>query len=222
MALPLGKMKAPTGWVAIAGRRGHYGFCDTVRVYDLQTGAAFIDDSCSSLQLIPNGRVDADATNRLRVQHTKVGSVSVDNLREAVWMLLVRGEARETQLRSSTYPLPAGVVPLFTAQRGGWSERMTGGWGNTGQTYLTWRWKPDTTAGLQGQVVWPMSADAAESHAASLLEIAEAGFVEGCTSRPIPSELELSAQEQTTPFERTLSESIERWRRLPPCRSGRP
>ncbi len=52
IALPLGDVKAPdTGWLVIAGRRGHYEFCDTVRAYDLETGAAFIDDNCSELTL---------------------------------------------------------------------------------------------------------------------------------------------------------------------------
>ena len=40
-----------TGWLVIAGRRGHYQFCDTIRAYHLGTGAAFIDDSCTAARV---------------------------------------------------------------------------------------------------------------------------------------------------------------------------
>src|SRR5262249_46454101 len=101
VALPLGEFKAPTtGWVVITGRRGHYDFCDTTRAYNLTTGAAFIQDSCSALALKPGGDVDFGATNKARVESVKVGSIQADNLREAVWMMLFRGQAEELQLKA--------------------------------------------------------------------------------------------------------------------------
>lgn len=91
VALPLGEFKAPTArWIVISGRRGHYEFCDTTTAYNLATGAAFISDSRSALALRRNGDVDFNATNRARMERVKTGTVSVQNLREAVWMMLRR------------------------------------------------------------------------------------------------------------------------------------
>ena len=107
--------KAPTtGWVVITGRRGHYDFCDTTRAYSLTTGAAFTFDSCSALALKSGGNVDFGATNKARVESVKVGSIPADNLREAAWMMLFRGEAEELQLKAADYPLPAGLIPQVT------------------------------------------------------------------------------------------------------------
>lgn len=187
-ALPLGSFKTPkTGWFVIAGRRGHYDFCDTVRAYDLRTGAAFIDESCSALTLKAGGHVDVDVTNARRVRRVKAGVVSAENLREAVWMLLLRGETERVQLRAAYYPLPPGVTPQLTLGR---DEGDSGGlslWSSTAQTTLTWRWQADTGAALVGELTWPDSYDAAESHAASLLGIVEEGFVETCPPRQAPT-----------------------------------
>jgi hypothetical protein len=75
------------------GAAAHYDFCDTTTAYNLAIGAAFISESCSALALRRNGDVDFDATNRARVERLKTGTVPVQNLREAVWMMLFRGEA---------------------------------------------------------------------------------------------------------------------------------
>ena len=118
VALPLGDFKAPeTGWLVIAGRRGHYEFCDTIRAYHLGTGAAFIDDSCSALELQSDGQIDRAATNKGRARRVTAGVVPTENLREALWMLLLRGETEEVQLHTAFYPLPEGITPQVTVRR---------------------------------------------------------------------------------------------------------
>ena len=112
VALPLGEFKAPTaGWIVISGRRGHYDFCDTTRAYNLATGAAFISDSCSGLALRGDGTVDVGATNSARAERTNAGRVPVENLREAVWMMLVRDEATALQLTARVLPVTRRLHP---------------------------------------------------------------------------------------------------------------
>jgi hypothetical protein len=231
VALPLGEFKAPTtGWVVVTGRRGHYEFCDTTRAYNLTTGTAFIHDSCSDLALRPGGNVDVGATNRARVDRVKVGALQVDNLREAVWMMLFRGEAEELQLKAEYYPLPTGLIQQVTVRARADESSGGGMWANTGQTSLTWRWMPTTGSGFVGELTWPSSYDAAESHAASLLAVAEEGFVEKrCTDERFPAassftsakdrKLNEVSADGIREHDRDLKRAAEKWRGLPVCSS---
>jgi hypothetical protein len=232
MALPLGGFKAPTsGWLVIAGRRGHYEFCDTTRAYDLSTGAAFADDSCSALALKPGGDVDFDVTNKGRVRRVQAGTVSIDNLREAVWMLLFRGEAEQIQLGAQYYPLPTGISPQLTVRHTEDELFEFGNWATTAQTVLTWRWIPESGRAFVGEVTWPNSSDAAESHAASLLGIAEEGFVERCPPRGVPAAAVLAPSraqnlnevpgDAIRELDRDLRGAMQRWTTLPVCGSSR-
>jgi hypothetical protein len=231
VALPLGEFKTPTtGWVVVTGRRGHYDFCDTTRAYNLATGAAFIHDSCSALALKPGGDVDVGATNKSRVESVKVGSIQPDNLREAVWMMLFRGEAEELQLKAEYYPLPMGLIPQVTVRTREYDSSSSGMWANTGQTSLTWRWVPTTGTGFVGDLTWPSSYDAAESHAASLLAVAEEGFVEKrCTEKRFPAASSFTPAKDRNPNEvaadalrehdRDSKRASDKWRVLPVCSS---
>jgi hypothetical protein len=188
-ALPLGDFKAPdAGWVIISGRRGHYEFCDRTSAYDLATGSAFVYESCSELVLNHDGSVYRAATDQNRTERVRTGRLHVDNLREAIWMMLLRSEAEVVQLRAETYPLPDGIVLQIAAGFGrtaatAWSMST---WSTTAQTMLTWRWMPGNGRPLAGTVTWPNSSDAAEAHAAALLDVAEQGLVEGCPARAAP------------------------------------
>jgi hypothetical protein len=230
--LPLGGIKVPrTGWFVVAGRRGHYQFCDSVRAYDLRTGAVFIDESCSGLVLHADGDVDRGATNARRIRRARAGVVSVDNLREAVWMLLLRGEGQEIQLRAEYYPLPAGLTPAVTVGQPAPEDTPPSfRWFTTAQTSLTWQWTPETgNSAFLGALTWPDSSDAAESHAAALLAVAEEGFVERCPAEPVQRMPRLAiaevhnlnevSGEEIAAFGRTLREAVQRWRRLPACPS---
>ena len=229
-ALPLGQFRSPAhGWLLVAGRRGHYAFCDTVRAYDLQTGAAFVDDSCSELALAPGGSVDFEATDRGRARQTRAGHVSVDNLREAVWMLLLRGESERVQLHSEAHSLPTGLVPgLTVGDREGAGQGPGWSW-HSGQTTLTWRWRPRVGPSFVGDLTWPNSYDAPEHYAAALLDVAERGFIETCPPVSIPSAglllsgtdtmLNEAAEDDAKKLGEHVRSAVERWSQLRPCAS---
>lgn len=186
VALPLGSVRAPSeGWLVIEGRRGHYEFCDTVRAFDLKTGAVFLWDSCSGLVLRPDGSVDRPRTDAGRDQRARQGTVSVEAIRETAWMLLLRAETSEAQLTEQWFPLPAGLQPaLVDPSPASEDSPMFGVPWSSAQTTLTWRLVLPDRTGFTGDLTWPSSYDAAEDHAVALLEIAEAGLVEGCAGKP--------------------------------------
>ena len=184
-AMPLGRTRAPTdGWLIIVGRRGHYRFSDEARAYDLATGAAFISTSTSALALEGSGEVNFAKTNATRKPNVAVGRLgSIDNLRETVWMLVLREHAEEIRIGSDSYPLPEGMKVQYRPNDPDPDEGAFGSgrsW-STAWTSLEWRWLgPDGMPRAEGEVTWPTSGDRAEAHAAALLDIAERGFVEGC------------------------------------------
>lgn len=187
LALPLGAVRAPSvGWLIVEGRRGHYEFCDTVRAFDLKTGAAFLWDSCAGLVLRPDGTVDRSRTDAGRDQRVRQGTVGVEAVREAAWMLLLRAETSEAQLTDQWFPLPVGLQPSLVElpPRGTEDTPVVVLPWNSGQTTLTWRLALADGTGFAGDLTWPSSYDAAEDHAAALLEVAEAGLVEGCAGKP--------------------------------------
>ncbi len=228
VALPLGEFKAPVaGWIVVSGRRGHYDFCDTTRAYDLATGAAFVSDSCSGLALKRGGQVDVAATDKAREERIRTGTVSADNLREAVWMMVFRDEAEEVQVAAEYYPLPAGFIPEVTVRK----ESESSGAGmssNTGQTALSWRWVPPAGPALVGELTWPSSYDAAEDHAVSLLRIAEESLVEGCAAQGAPAPTAFSSPRgrilndvsarAIEELDRDFRKAFDKWKALAACR----
>jgi hypothetical protein len=182
-AMPLGRTRAPKdGWLIIVGRRGHYDFSDEARAYDLTTGAAYISASRSGLALMRGGDVNFAKTDAARQSHLAVGRLaSIDNLREAVWMLMLREHTEQVAIGAEYYPLPTGMkVELRPNDAELIAGSGRGGW-NSGMTTLEWRWLgPDGNPRAEGEVTWPAAYEHAEAHAAALLDIAERGFVEGC------------------------------------------
>ena len=227
VALPLGGFKAPrAGWLVVAGRRGHYTFCDSTRAYNLASGTALVDESCSGLSLKANGRVDSKATDRARVDRTARGRVVVDNLREALWMMALRGETEEVQLEAGYYPLPPGMLQQWrpTPTPVSSADRLVSV--DTSQTQLAWRWTLPDGAALVGVLTWPASYDAAEDHAVQLLRVAEESWTEGCDSEwSLPpavigravirmNDLPDGANER---LEQALVRASPRWKALPAC-----
>jgi hypothetical protein len=197
------------------------------------TGSAFIHDSCAALALKPGGDVDFGATNKARVESVTFGSIQAENLREAVWLMLFRGEAEELQLRAEYYPLPAALIPRVTVRTREYDSSSRGMWVNTGQTSLTWRWVPTTGSGFVGDLTWPNSYDGAESHAAALLAVAEEGFVEKrCTEERFPAasiftavkdrNLNEVAADALRDHDRDFKRASDKWRVLPVCSSPGP
>jgi hypothetical protein len=186
-ALPLGAFRAPrTGWWIIRGRRGHYHFCDEVRAYDLKSGAAYVASSCSGLILEDTGAVAHDETDAGRRVSVRMGRLSVDNLREAALMAALTKQVNEVQVEAASYPLPVGLVPRWPEGRGigmGFSGSFS--W-SSAQTVLSWTLSEGDQISAEGQLTWPDSAEPADQNAVELLQVAEAGFEEGCPPAPLP------------------------------------
>ena len=193
-ALPLGRFKSPDeGWLFVGGRRGHYSFCDTTRAYDLATGTALSHDSCSELVLKRGGRVDGGATDRGRAEHIRAGTVPVANLREAVWMMLLRSETEAVQLHAEYHGLPPDLARELAGPPRPAEWDGMGAVADTGQTRLVWRWLAPGGEAIAGDITWPASYEAAEDHAVKLLNVAEQGFVESCV-RQLPPAIPASSK----------------------------
>lgn len=191
-ALPVGRTRSPAeGWLVVRGRRGHYSFCDEVRVYDLATGAAWISQSCSGLVLRNDGSVDGKRTDAARKPKARAGRVSVDLLREAVWMTLLAPHVQSAVVEYAQWiDIPDGISPAWRDPGEGGMTTGTLGrsfWSSSAQTRLGVTWKRKGAANVERDLTWPDSADAAEDHAVSLLAIAEDSFVEGCPPAALPA-----------------------------------
>jgi hypothetical protein len=186
-ALPLGNFRAPdSGWLLVSGRRGHYHFCDELRAYHLETGAAYIAKSCSGLALHGSGQVDHGRTDANRKVSTRLGRLPVEALREAAWMIFLVSEAEHgIRLRPETIGLPEGIE-LRMAPGHMTSIGLGSFWGTSSQTRLTWRWLVGSQVVAQGHITWPNSSDAADSYATHLLWSAELAFEPGRPPAKLP------------------------------------
>ncbi|GMU63339.1 MAG: hypothetical protein AMXMBFR34_51020 [Myxococcaceae bacterium] len=189
--MPLGRVDAPKdGWLVLRGRRGHYQFCDEVRVYDLATGAAWVAQSCSGLVLQQGGSVDHDATDAQRGVTVKVGRLPVDALREAAWMtLLVPHLTLNAQPWAWFVRRPPGVAPRWPDDLSGEGLGLGSFWVTSAQTQLAWSWQGHDGLRESGSLTWPDSSNAGEDHADDLWRIAEAAFAPGCAPARPPSQL---------------------------------
>lgn len=189
-AMPLGRVRAPTsGWLVVRGRRGHYSYCDEVRMYSLATGATYISQSCSLLMLLIAGD-GTPARNRQVVR----GSVPVDNIREVAWMLLQVEESIEDFTGRNYFTVPAGIEPMDGPDNPFLSGRpRTSRWASSDQTTLAWALTDATGEHLvSGKATWPGNRDGGPNdYAIELLQIAEAGFMPGCPAEKPPEDIGL-------------------------------
>ncbi len=178
--LPVGRFRAPSrGWLVVAGRRGHYQFCDGIAAYDLVTGSAAAARSCGGLALANGGLVDGRKTDVSRKAETETGTVSVDNLRELALALVLLDHTGRLAVGEDEAALPPRTgVPA--ARAAGDSRREGTSWMTSGQTHLTWRWIDGAETLASGELRTPDSSRAEEAHADHLLEIVEAGLSPGC------------------------------------------
>ena len=195
-ALPLGGLKAPRdGWLVIRGRRGHYGFCDELRAYDLATGAAYMAQSCGRLALQQDGSVIHGQTDAGRKVKPQAGRLPLANLREAAWMTLLSPLVQGAEVRWAEYfELPEDVKPQRRAHifRGfGISGFST----SSAQTRLSWTyWRAGRTL-ASGTLTWPNDFnDAAREHAVQLIRIAESAFEPRCPPARLPHGLDFSGK----------------------------
>lgn len=224
--VPVAEFRAPaTGWLVVTGRRGHYDFCDTVRAFNLEDGTTLMDDSCSGLVIQAGGDVNFDATNRRRVATMRMGRVPVDALREAAWMLLFRHQFVEGQHAADAVPLPEGFARQWDRAHPPWNFPLTGGGAtfSTAQTSLTWVLTAPGRPPIAGNVTWPSSFNGADSHAAELLQVAEAGLAEACVTDRAPAFRKADAvlvesYVDLEEMEADLAPAKARWSSAPKCR----
>jgi hypothetical protein len=187
---PLGGMRAPTdGWLVVQGRRGHYGFCDEVRAYDLKTGAFYATQSCGGLALRRNGSVDQKATDDARKPKQLVGRMDVLALRETAWMIFMADELSRDGVQAAfgTY-VPEGIRVGWRADEGLGGFGMGGFSMSSAQTTLAWRYQRKGKMLHSGTLRWPNDYNhIGKEHAVRLLQIAEADLRFGCAPAALPN-----------------------------------
>jgi hypothetical protein len=191
---PIGRVKKPTaGWLVVSGRRGHYDFCDELRAFDLATGSAYRVASCSGLALVSGGAVDHRATDAARTTERERGTLSLEEIREAAWMLLQLDEIERVPVLTQGIgqALPEGV-PL--EDDGGGVMSGLGGMMSmsmsSAQTQLRWRVTEGSRELGSGTITWPRDLnDEAEAYATELLDVAEHSFTPGCPPAAPPAAL---------------------------------
>jgi hypothetical protein len=98
--LPLGRTRAPaSGWFLLRGSRG---WCDEIRLFDLETGGAFLVSECFDPR---TGRSPPTSTR---------GRVPIDNLREAAWATIMQTMIRRFQIAPHDYELPYRMITPAT------------------------------------------------------------------------------------------------------------
>lgn len=186
-AMPLGRFKEPTsGWLIVRGRRGHYSFCDEVRMYSLATGAAYVSQSCNQLFIADADKVRSGTAADRKPKITR-GTMSVDNLRETAWMLLQLDEVVDKFPDAwRDHSIPEGIEPAKGSERLGEYDfglvTMS-----SDQTTLAWA-VIDGRTRVSGTLRWPTDYRGGPvDHALELLRTAEAGFVESCPREKPPT-----------------------------------
>lgn len=176
-ALPLGTFRAPrSGWLVLRGRRGHHGYCNELRAYDLATGAVWMASLCGGLSA-PSGAPS------ITVQQ---GRVAVESLREAALVMFLAGSADRSVLVSGEgHAIPPELTIHVPKNRG--IGLFFGSIGfSSGRTTLVFQWVQQGKSLASGTVSWPDAHAAIDEHATTLLAIAEASFVKGCAPAPLP------------------------------------
>jgi hypothetical protein len=140
-----------------------------------------------------------------------------------MWMLLLTTEVKPIELRPRTFPLPSSLEPKLFAGEG---TLFGSGFGiNTSMTTLAWRFVNPAGRSYSGQQTWPRSYEAAEDHAANLINVFEESLVEDCVSRrpPDPSVIKttkfstLAEDPYSSELPADYSEAHARWRTLKSC-----
>jgi hypothetical protein len=176
------------GWLVLRGRRGHYEFSDELGIFDLATGAAYFARSSSALVLSGVG-VDFDAVDKQRKPQILAGNVAADQVREIAFLLATAPLLRSQRSNAEIVPLPEKLEVTLSKNHDAKHPFEVGemGWSTSAQTQIAWQLVDGTTTIAKGDLTWPSSSRAWETHAAQLVRVMEAGFVEGCTRARLPT-----------------------------------
>ncbi|HEU4532925.1 MAG TPA: hypothetical protein VFS00_02360, partial [Polyangiaceae bacterium] len=233
--MPLGRLRAPTGWLVVRGRRGHYGFCDELRAYHLGSGAAYVARRCSEL-VLSGVSVDEGATSARAKLAVEAGTVSVSALRR-LGLLLAFGDRLDPEVLDGalSYEVPKDLPP---AEPGAFTPDPppAEGYSHSGQTSLAFRlFAGERGALAEGEFLWPDAYPPFDQAAIDLLVSAEASFQPGCVTAPLPPRLDLAGPlGEVSPLDASpgplarahddLAAALDGLRRKPParCRSGAP
>jgi hypothetical protein len=187
--LPLGSFRAPArGWWTLTGARATQArSCNELRAYHLETGAAFIAQSCADEVLDGRGVRDAAASEATRRLQVSAGRLPVESLREFAWMAVLASQVKLAQLEAAAYPLPDGLAPRWPRGMGYGAGAPGAFWGRQNTTTLAWGWFADGPL-AQGRLTWPPADHpTGEAYAAHLLQAVEGAFLEGCPPARVPS-----------------------------------
>lgn len=233
--MPLGHFRAPRGWLVVRGRRGHYGFCDELRAYHLDSGAAYVARRCSEL-VLSGPSVDEGETGRRATLQVEAGTMNVSALRR-LGLLLAFGQRLDPEVLAyvHSYEIPRDLPPADPGSLGA-TEGGDQGYGHSGQTSLAFRlFEGERGALAEGGFVWPDAYRPFDQAADDLLVSAEASFRPGCVPAPLPPRLVLGGPTgDVSPIDASpgplaqahdeLAAALEGLRRKPParCRSGAP
>lgn len=171
-ALALGDFRAPThGWLLVQGRRLQPRMCDQIGAFELGSGSFYTVSWCEP----PAG---ATAPKGVVSVQTQGARVSVDQVREAAWMMLMIRTARKEARESGHLPVPAGIEVELPPEGMGFGAGRD--YDSGGRTRLGWQWRDADQDIASGLLTWPVSYDGAEEHAARLLAEVEASARPGC------------------------------------------
>lgn len=174
-AVPLGRFRAPDrGWLVIQGVRGHHQVCYGAAAYDLANGSAYAVDRC-------NDRPDSTVVERARM-----GTIPVDNLREAALAIALMNQVQYLRVRGTSFdpvrevfapwrdsppPMPEAEPPVTIR--------------TSADTVLSWDWiDPSGRTIASGRFHWHGGGHG-DAYAAWLLDLAERGITEGCPPAPL-------------------------------------
>jgi hypothetical protein len=206
-AFAIGRVKKPTeGWLIVTGWQGHYDACNERRAFDLATGSAYRVAGCSVL--LSDGSVDRQATDAARRIVRERGTVSLDKIREAAWILLQLGEIDEWKVITGFgVSLPSGIAPGSDA-RYGFTSGRGGGMPSSMNTPVYWEVGMGSRVLGGRDIPWPGDLNnVPEFYAAKLLEVAETSFTPGCPAAKPPTNA-ASLGEGASPLDQSWRELL--------------
>ncbi|MFO0562767.1 MAG: hypothetical protein U0269_32410 [Polyangiales bacterium] len=171
-ALPIGRFRAPSGWLVVEGRYGRYEYCETIRAFHLGSGSVYEARACAARRRASQAS-DAGADP---VQ-LRSGRASPEALRDATLALILAPFVTENARESVGLALPTGVRVAATRSASIDMEGF-GGWGSSDQTALDWSWTAGGCERAKGTVIMPESSKPGDDVAAHLLAIADESFDE--------------------------------------------